>query len=233
MAGAKHSRVIVGLDKCFLANLFSEGLARRVKGRILRVQHAGEEIHVWLRVTGQRQALRDLYRRIARVQGGSYTILAKARNTHYVHVSFPESLCGMKKLCPLAYPTKKLYASTALVRAGRVAMLVLASTRKDVDMLEARGFRVLGVVEDPDSVELTEAQEQAILTSFEAGYYETPRRSSLRRLANITGVSLGAIAERLRNAESKIVRRVILEEVVLSRYIDENAGDRENPENGR
>jgi len=52
---------------------------------------------------------------------------------------------------------------------------------------------------------LTEQQEKAILLAFEEGYYEFPRKIDLKKLSEISGLSLSAYREHLRKAEKKLL----------------------------
>lgn len=55
--------------------------------------------------------------------------------------------------------------------------------------------------------ELTDAQQEALVTAIECGYFEIPRGSSLAELATRLGISENAASERIRRG----VKRLILE----------------------
>ncbi len=52
---------------------------------------------------------------------------------------------------------------------------------------------------------LTEKQKQAIETAYKAGYYEYPKRTDLRKLAKMAGISLTTFQEHLKKAENKLI----------------------------
>lgn len=53
---------------------------------------------------------------------------------------------------------------------------------------------------------LTERQRVLLELAFRLGYYETPSRMSLDRLAAVTGVSRAAVSKTLRRAEARVLR---------------------------
>jgi hypothetical protein len=52
---------------------------------------------------------------------------------------------------------------------------------------------------------LTEVQRETLRTAVAAGYYASPRRTSLDDLASEFGVSKSAVSRRLHAAENKLV----------------------------
>lgn len=58
--------------------------------------------------------------------------------------------------------------------------------------------------------QLTDRQKEVIQTALAAGYYDVPRRTTQRALADELGLSRGTIGDHLRRAEAKIIRSVIL-----------------------
>lgn len=64
---------------------------------------------------------------------------------------------------------------------------------------------------DFDVDELTEKQRATIVRAVEIGYYATPRGGSLDDLCAEFDRSKSAISQRLRSAESKIVRQIVAE----------------------
>lgn len=58
-------------------------------------------------------------------------------------------------------------------------------------------------------IRLTRRQQDVLSAAVALGYYEVPHQVSLRELAAEMGVSLGAVSELLRRAESQIVRRYV------------------------
>ena len=56
---------------------------------------------------------------------------------------------------------------------------------------------------------LTEMQRRTLEMAYEAGYYETPRRTDLGELSEELGVSRSAVSQRLNTAEAKLVSAVL------------------------
>ena len=56
---------------------------------------------------------------------------------------------------------------------------------------------------------LTERQQALLRLAFRLGYYETPARTSLGRLAGIAGVSRAAVSKTLRRAEAGVLGSVL------------------------
>lgn len=81
--------------------------------------------------------------------------------------------------------------------------------------LNVNGARVSDVRDEEqttisiDPEELTAVQRQTLLRAVEAGYYSDPREATLTDLAAEFDVSKSAVSQRLRGAETAIVRRVV------------------------
>jgi predicted DNA binding protein len=63
-----------------------------------------------------------------------------------------------------------------------------------------------------DRYGLTDGQYEALVTAFEEGFFEVPRRTNLVEIGEKLGISGQAASERLRRAERKIVRTTVLAE---------------------
>jgi predicted DNA binding protein len=63
-----------------------------------------------------------------------------------------------------------------------------------------------------DGVGLTEAQRDALLAAYEAGYFEEPRGTSLQELASELDISPTAVGGRIRRGTSRLVERTLIEE---------------------
>ncbi|WP_281195082.1 helix-turn-helix domain-containing protein [Halorubrum sp. F4] len=81
--------------------------------------------------------------------------------------------------------------------------------------LDVDGARVRDVRDEERSTvtvdleEMTAVQRQTLLRAVEAGYYSDPREATLTDLAAEFDVSKSAVSQRLRGAETTIVRRVV------------------------
>jgi len=61
----------------------------------------------------------------------------------------------------------------------------------------------------------TPFQRNALIQAYNMKYYEWPRKCSLDELASINGISKNAYLKRLRNAEKKIIRKVVENFIIL------------------
>lgn len=59
---------------------------------------------------------------------------------------------------------------------------------------------------------LTEPQQDALVTAYESGYFDIPRETSLADLAQQLGVSSQATSERLRRGTERLVRHSLVEQ---------------------
>lgn len=59
--------------------------------------------------------------------------------------------------------------------------------------------------------DLTDRQRETILTAYEEGYFDIPRKITLVDLAGLMGVSDQAVSERMRRGEAKLIRTHLLE----------------------
>lgn len=96
-------------------------------------------------------------------------------------------------------------------RPGRMLQRIVASdrgaVRRIIERLEARGHEVeLQKLSSVDVDELlTRRQEDLVALAWEQGYFDRPRRTSLRDLARELDVSISTISELLRKAQWKIM----------------------------
>lgn len=61
---------------------------------------------------------------------------------------------------------------------------------------------------DKDSL-LTKRQEEVVRIAFELGYYEHPRKMTLRDLAKVFGISPSTLSEIMQRGERKIIRQYL------------------------
>ncbi|UPW01517.1 helix-turn-helix domain-containing protein [Halorussus gelatinilyticus] len=62
---------------------------------------------------------------------------------------------------------------------------------------------------EPPGDGLTDRQHEALRTAYELGYFEIPRRTSLREVAEELGVSASSTSERLRRAQTEIIEKTV------------------------
>jgi predicted DNA binding protein len=96
-------------------------------------------------------------------------------------------------------------------RPGRMVQRIVASDRETVRRiirrLEARGHDVeLQKLSSVDANELlTRRQEELVALAWEQGYFDRPRKTSLRDMARELDVSISTISEILRKAQWKMM----------------------------
>ena len=75
------------------------------------------------------------------------------------------------------------------------------------------------LLRDPEPSLLTEEQERILLRAYQMGYYDYPKRATLKDLAWEFGVSVSTIAETMRRIEKKLVEKAVKEEIMFSQMI--------------
>lgn len=96
-------------------------------------------------------------------------------------------------------------------KEGRVYWTLLASGKKPLrqlmDTLKENSFEVeiIKMAELKGSAALTTRQEEMIRIALEKGYFDYPKRTSIRALANLFGVSISTLSEVLRAGQKKIM----------------------------
>jgi hypothetical protein len=127
-----------------------------VRLKVLRVQREGDTLHVWTLVHGTRNSVKGfLLRLFAADKGSAYTIIHKSGSTWLVHISLPACRCPRRDVCPLASPSEKVFALTLSIEKGRSLALVMISSKKMLQELASRGYKIVAVEEDPAADELT------------------------------------------------------------------------------
>lgn len=96
---------------------------------------------------------------------------------------------------------------------GRLEWKVAFSKRKDLDTLISRlqalnadvaVLRVSNALDD--GLQLTDRQLKIVEVAFKRGYYDYPKRISIRELARIFSVSTATVSEILRRGQRKIIK---------------------------
>lgn len=62
-----------------------------------------------------------------------------------------------------------------------------------------------------DGVGLTDAQRDALMTAYEAGYFDEPRNTSLQALADELDISATAVGGRIRRGTARLIEQTLLE----------------------
>jgi predicted DNA binding protein len=94
--------------------------------------------------------------------------------------------------------------ATLIVRGDDSAIRHLERALRDGGARIVQHARPAG---PPARAALTPGQEEALAAAIDHGYYEVPRRITLRELASVLGVKPSALSERLRRAEANVILR--------------------------
>jgi predicted DNA binding protein len=104
-------------------------------------------------------------------------------------------------------------------RDGKIRLVVLGGTgelRKLLHQMTGDGmeYKVLSVSDarfEPNSPlsMLTPSQRKTLLTAFDGGYYDLPRRIDSSHIAGKLGLDKSTVAEHLRKAERSVMKQVI------------------------
>jgi predicted DNA binding protein len=101
---------------------------------------------------------------------------------------------------------------SASTRDGGIYWTLLASGKKPIRKLmramKGKGYdvRIIKMAEVKGREALTTRQEEIIRVAYEKGYFDYPKKISLRQLARLFGVSISTISEVLRTGQKKIIR---------------------------
>ncbi len=204
--------------RCRLAEVLS--LTRTVDARVKRVHHQDGRTHVWIRLRGSKESIKNTLKNLVRVAGLTHTTVNGGPNNRLVYITFPRSLCNHGEgNCILENPLNKVHIADARVAEDRLYLLVTAPSLKALEELEKRGYRVVKLLRDPEPNLLTEEQERILLRAYQMGYYDYPKRANLKDLAREFGVSVSTIAETMRRIEKKLVEKAVKEEIMFSQMI--------------
>lgn len=106
---------------------------------------------------------------------------------------------------PVEYPVEVTGGTARLTVAGSRDRLSAFATA-----LETMGMDyVVDYVHDAIDAEdlLTDGQRELLASAIRAGYYDTPRESTLTQLADRKGIAKSTASERLHRAEGKVIKR--------------------------
>jgi predicted DNA binding protein len=114
------------------------------------------------------------------------------------------------------------YLSTPFeVRGDKIKIAVLGDAKQMKNLLEIMNktnlhYKVVSLVDakfSPESplIYLTEKQRTVLISAFEKGYYETPRRINSQELAKELNLKSATIVEHRRKAEQRLLTQIIKE----------------------
>jgi len=222
VVNAKPLLVGVDIKGCFLRELFFGGdPPEEASVRVLRVVTSGDYTHLFAIVNGGKKYLRWLSKRLSSFEGVSHRVLLSDKSSHLLYVRFPASYCEVREKCPLANLNVGFVPLTTLVSRDIVVSVGLAPSKKAVKEICDAGLKVFLLDKGRLPRPLTESQRMLLYEAFLLGYYEYPRKITLKELAQRLGLSVSATAERLRKAEVKAIHNYILENILVELLLAE------------
>ncbi len=235
LPGFRGIKAIVDFNNCTLQNLLSHAERLRKESNlrihIIRVIREDNRLHAWVRIAGSKSAMRKLLQKIAKTRESYYTIIGETYGGTIVYITVPSKRCGRSTSCPLASPSPRIIPISTVIQDGKMKALVVASSKKSLDALAKKGFQLEVIVGDHESQQsLTNRQEEILMKAFMIGYYSYPRNADLKDLAKATGLSLSTVAELIRKAEMKLIKRFLLEELLIAYIRRDSDGSRERIE---
>ncbi|MCE4628574.1 MAG: helix-turn-helix domain-containing protein [Desulfurococcales archaeon] len=218
---ANHKPLLIGvrLEDCYLRKLLSHSNAPIVM-RVIRIMGFDNRIELYIVIHAKKSLVRALSRNINKMENASFTILYSERSVHLVVMSFPRSNCRRFSKCPLAGSFEGFVPLSSGIMGREVVGVGLALSRKVVSSLREHGLEVFEISSNAIQKPLTKGQRWMLFEAFRNGYYEYPRRISLKDLAKRLGMSVSAAAEKLRKAEVKAINNYILENIIVEVFLD-------------
>lgn len=221
MPGHKGVKAIVDFNSCSLQSLLS--LTRNSGGKsdlrihILRVRREKDRLHAWIRINGQKSIRKELLRRVGKTPESYYTIIGESYAGTIVYLTVPARHCRRASSCPLATPSPKIVPVSTIIYNGEMKALIVAPSKKSLEKLEKNGFHLELIIDDQEQLNsLTDRQEEILMKAFLIGYYSYPRSADLKDLSRVTGLSVSTVAELIRKAEIKLIKRFLLEELLIA-----------------
>ncbi len=199
------------------------GMVSGVAARVLRVQVFPKEgyVEAWVRVSGSNGSIDAFEAAMRQEEGVAYqrVFSNKFNSVYRIVINLARCPCSggdgaRRHGCPMLQGVPgAMNKATIVTPRGFLCEFIVAKTRA-LQELKARGCRILMVHEvNGYDYMLTEKQELAIIYAYLMGYYQFPRKTSLKELATKLGLSVSTLAELLRKAEAKIIEAYIRHEL--------------------
>ena len=219
MANNKPILIGVRLRECYLRKLLSNSNAPIVM-RVVRIMGFDDRVELYIILHAKKSLVKALSRNINKNGNASFTILYSERSVHLVMISFPRSNCQRFDSCPLAGSFEGFVPLSSGIMGGEIVGVGLALSKRVVASLKDHGLEVFEIGSNAIQRPLTKGQRWILFEAFRNGYYEYPRRISLKELARRLGLSVSATAEKLRKAEVKAINNYILENIIVEVFLD-------------
>jgi predicted DNA binding protein len=195
------------------------GMTSGIAGRVLRAYHYTEEgfTEVWIRVSGASSLLEAFENKLKQEEGIAFQkIFSNKFNTVYrIILESDKCQCIREgRQCPLLRPMPGSMVKTTIITPYGILCELIVAKSKVISELKRKGCKVLLSHEiNGYNYMLTQKQELAILYAYIMGYYQFPRRTSLKELAAKLDLSVSTLAELLRKAEAKVIEAFLRHEL--------------------
>ncbi len=194
-------------------------IANGIAGRILRAHYYPEEkyLEIWLRVSAAWPLLKVFENKLKQENGVAFQVIYSNKFNTIYRVLIDASKCpcilGERK-CLVLHPVPGVMLKSSVISPHGLLCELIVSKSSALNELRQRGCRILIMhgIEEYDYM-LTHKQELAVLYAYLTGYYQFPRKVSLKDLSAKLGLSVSTIAELIRKAEAKIVEVFIRHEL--------------------
>ena len=194
-------------------------MANGIAGRILRAHYYPDDgyLEVWIRVSAAWPLLKIFENKLKQENGVAFQVIFNNKfNTVYrIIIERAKCPCASGKYrCPVLRSIPGAMLKTSVISPYGLLCEFIVSKTGVLSELKQSGCRVLVShnIEEYDYM-LTHKQELAILYAYLTGYYQFPRRISLKDLSAKLGLSVSTIAELIRKAEAKIIEAFIRHEL--------------------
>jgi predicted DNA binding protein len=228
------------------------GLISGIAGRVLSAKYSAEEdvLEIWIRISGPQEVMDRFEHAMRQEEGIAFQkIFSNKFNTIY-RILLKKHKCPClasgRASCPLlSQKVGAMVKSTIITPRGLLCEFIVARG-KFLNELKRDGFQII-FSHDINGFDymLTYKQELALIYAYLMGYYQFPRKISLKELASRLGLSVSTLAELLRKAEAKVIEAYIRHElpqylvnVIMSRsacrqHIERMFVEGRNGKNGR
>ncbi len=194
-------------------------MANGVAGRILRANYYPGEgyLEVWMRVSATWPLLKAFENKLKQENGVAFQVIFNNKFNIVYRIVIDKSKCPCasgKHRCPVLRPIPGAMLKASVISPYGLLCEFIVSKTSVLNELRQHGCRILisHSIEDYDYM-LTHKQELAILYAYLTGYYQFPRKISLKDLSAKLGLSVSTIAELIRKAEAKIIEAFIRHEL--------------------
>ncbi|NOZ88546.1 MAG: hypothetical protein GXO15_01330, partial [Crenarchaeota archaeon] len=181
--------------------------------RVLRVRpYPGEGFtELWLRLSGEREAVSRFMKLLSGLKGIYYQVIYENKFNKILRIVLHHDAPHVCPLagsggCPLTSEAPGAMLKSTLIIPGGLLQEYIVARSNMLEHLEKMGCTIVDSrpLDEMDYM-LTQKQELAIVYAYLSGYYNFPRKVSLKSLAERLGLSVSTLAEFLRRAEAKVI----------------------------